>query len=362
VLGFASSGLPGPKGNLETFCRLAEGGRAGRAGRSRGRGAGGRSVVSRSASVFTHRTAEETSCALEPLISAAVGAGFELRFDATETRKHGLTPREGLLLDADPDQATEVCVVLGGDGTILTALRRYAGTDVPVFAVNFGEVGFLATIERGVMEREFARAFAGEFEVLRLPAVVLEGPDGEHVALNDVSIHRKVGERVATLAYALESRRSDRCAATGSSSPRPRVDGLQPRQRRAGPGLGRRGLRRLVHRAALADRSGDRRRAQRRADRRNRSKGRRRRDHRRRPIGELQPDQGVDARFGRRSDRLPRRGSRSTGGCAEVRKALQLAAVARCAPNECLSTRTCVLSGAVLLRACSTSCESRTSC
>jgi 23S rRNA (cytidine1920-2'-O)/16S rRNA (cytidine1409-2'-O)-methyltransferase len=29
VLGFASSGLPGPKGNRETFLRLAEGGRAG---------------------------------------------------------------------------------------------------------------------------------------------------------------------------------------------------------------------------------------------------------------------------------------------------------------------------------------------
>jgi 23S rRNA (cytidine1920-2'-O)/16S rRNA (cytidine1409-2'-O)-methyltransferase len=29
VLGFASSGLPGPKGNRETFLQLAEGGRSG---------------------------------------------------------------------------------------------------------------------------------------------------------------------------------------------------------------------------------------------------------------------------------------------------------------------------------------------
>jgi NAD+ kinase len=160
--------------------------------------------MSRTASVFTHRTASETDCALEPLMAAAASAGFVLRFDAEETRKHGLQPRDGLVLDADASETVDVCVVLGGDGTILTALRRYAATDVPVFAVNFGEVGFLATIERGVMEHEFARAFAGDFEVLRLPAVVLEGPDGEHVALNDVSIHRKVGERVATLAYAIE--------------------------------------------------------------------------------------------------------------------------------------------------------------
>ena len=156
------------------------------------------------ASVFTHRQPAETACALEPLIAAAGKAGFVLRFDETETRKHGLAPRDGVVLDADADEDVDVCVVLGGDGTILTALRRYRGRGVPVFAVNFGEVGFLATIEPVVMEREFARAFAREFEVLRLPAVVLEGPDGDHVALNDVSIHRKVGERVATLAYAIE--------------------------------------------------------------------------------------------------------------------------------------------------------------
>ena len=37
--------------------------------------------------------------------------------------------------------------MLGGDGTILTTLRHYAGRGVPVFAVNFGTIGFLATVE-----------------------------------------------------------------------------------------------------------------------------------------------------------------------------------------------------------------------
>ena len=156
--------------------------------------------------MFTHRQPSETDCALEPLHAAASAAGFELRFDAEETRKHGLAARDGIVVDAPASALhdVDVCVVLGGDGTILTALRRFRGRDVPVFAVNFGEVGFLATIERGEMEREFARAFDRSFEVLALPAVVLEGPDGEHMALNDVSIHRKVGGRVAQLAYAIE--------------------------------------------------------------------------------------------------------------------------------------------------------------
>ena len=156
--------------------------------------------------VLTHQRVSETARALRPLLAAAERAGVELRFDAEETRKHGLAARDGIVVDAPASALhdVDVCVVLGGDGTILTALRRFRGRDVPVFAVNFGEVGFLATIERGEMEREFARAFDRSFEVLALPAVVLEGPDGEHMALNDVSIHRKVGERVATLAYAVQ--------------------------------------------------------------------------------------------------------------------------------------------------------------
>jgi NAD+ kinase len=160
--------------------------------------------VTKAALVLTHRWPDETAPAFEPLMAAASKAGYELRFDPDETAKHRLSPREGVVLDADPSAPVDVCIVLGGDGTILSALRRFAHTGVPVFAVNFGEVGFLATIEPEEMEPGFARAFDGEFEVLRLPAVVVSGPDGEIAAINDVSIHRKVGERVAQLAYLIE--------------------------------------------------------------------------------------------------------------------------------------------------------------
>ena len=151
--------------------------------------------------VYTHRRPEETKDALEKLLAAARTADVELRFDAEETAKHGLTSGGGVIADA-PDTIDEIdlVVVLGGDGTILTALRRYAGTGVPVFAVNFGQVGFLATVEPEGLEEAFALAYRGDFDLLRLPAIALEAPAGIQAAINDVSIHRKVGERVATLA------------------------------------------------------------------------------------------------------------------------------------------------------------------
>jgi NAD+ kinase len=159
--------------------------------------------MSRRASVFTHRAPEETNGSLERLLAVAQDNGYELVFDADETRKHGLTAREGLHVDADTSDV-DLCVVLGGDGTILRALREYADSDVSVFSVNFGAVGFLASIERSEMEAHLPDAFRHQFETLRLPGVVLDGPEGRHRAINDVSIHRKVGERVAELSYEIE--------------------------------------------------------------------------------------------------------------------------------------------------------------
>ena len=56
------------------------------------------------------------------------------------------------------------------------------------------------------IEDGIRRALEGDFELLRLPAIVLDDRDGgaAGTAINDVAIHRKVGERVADLAYALE--------------------------------------------------------------------------------------------------------------------------------------------------------------
>src|SRR2546430_1643667 len=115
------------------------------------------------ATILTHRRPSETAPALRTLLALAREAGALLRLDREETRKHGLEPAQGLELDAEIRQDVDICFALGGDGTILSALRLYAGTGIPVFAVNFGEIGFLATVERDQVEQGFRRAFAGDF-------------------------------------------------------------------------------------------------------------------------------------------------------------------------------------------------------
>jgi NAD+ kinase len=94
--------------------------------------------------------------------------------------------------------------VLGGDGTILSTLRLFSGREVPVFAVNFGAIGFLATVEPWELEDGVRRALTGEFDVLSLPALGAAGVAGDEIAFNDVSFHRRPNGRVAELAYSVE--------------------------------------------------------------------------------------------------------------------------------------------------------------
>lgn len=178
-------------------------------------------VTVRAAAVFTHRRPRDTANALARLIQAARRAGVELRFDEEETLKHGLRPQEGVVINAPPTGDVQLCIVLGGDGTILRALQSYARTDVPVFAVNFGEIGFLATVEPDELEDGLRRALRGELELLRLPAVELDTPNRAVSAINDVAIHRKVGDRVAEIAYALDGEEvgSVRCDGLVVSTP-----------------------------------------------------------------------------------------------------------------------------------------------
>ena len=168
----------------------------------------------RIATVVTHRRQRETAAAVRELVASARRAGVTLRVTPEEAAKHGLAADDGIQIGGL--EGADLCVVLGGDGTILTALREYAGTHVPVFAVNYGEVGFLATVDPDGLGDEFDRAFAGDFETLRLPTITVGRPDGQWTAINDISVHRKPGMRVADLAYGL----------AGEEIGRVRCDGL----------------------------------------------------------------------------------------------------------------------------------------
>jgi NAD+ kinase len=157
-----------------------------------------------SITVFTHDRVEDVARPLRRVLELARETRTEVRLPQREAEKHGVEPQDGIVLGAEPGRNTDLALVLGGDGTILSTLRLFSGREVPVFAVNFGAIGFLATVEPWELEDGVRRALAGEFDVLSLPALCAATLDADELAFNDVSFHRRPNGRVGELAYSVE--------------------------------------------------------------------------------------------------------------------------------------------------------------
>jgi NAD+ kinase len=158
----------------------------------------------RTVTLLTHQAVEDTSSATRSVIDELLAVGISVRVDAEEVRKHGLEPRDGLALGADPaEDGTDLAVVLGGDGTMLRAMRTFADRDVPVFSFNFGAIGFLATVEKSELDEGIKRILEGDYDVFPMPALAIEVGSIRHLGVNDISFHRRANNRVAELAYAV---------------------------------------------------------------------------------------------------------------------------------------------------------------
>jgi len=159
----------------------------------------------RLAALITHAHPPTTTEAVALAVAAARDAGWQMVATQDEIARHGdaAAPIEAV---AELPREADLCLVLGGDGSILYALRHFARSGVPVFGVNFGTVGFLAAVERDEAAEGMRRAFAGEIEAVELPGLEIEIDGALRVALNDISFVRRPHERVAELSYKIDGK------------------------------------------------------------------------------------------------------------------------------------------------------------
>jgi NAD+ kinase len=150
----------------------------------------------RTAAVVTHGHPEAIGEALERLERVAAKSGVELIYPEDEAAKHDRPP------DGDLG-AADLVVVLGGDGTMLRALKRSLGSGPPVIGVNFGAVGFLTSMSADDLETGLERAFGGVYEVVELPTIQAEAGSEEHVAVNDVVVASSIVGRMIELGWAI---------------------------------------------------------------------------------------------------------------------------------------------------------------
>jgi NAD+ kinase len=98
----------------------------------------------------------------------------------------------------------QVIVALGGDGTILTALRYAAPLGIPVLGVNFGHVGFLADVDRAGLPTALEAISGDGATVEERSAIHLTAPGIDTLAANDIGLARRYGSGPARVALTLK--------------------------------------------------------------------------------------------------------------------------------------------------------------
>ena len=137
----------------------------------------------------------------EELVTWLEAKGLEPMVEAHLARHLGNTD------GTDPDgivACADMVVVLGGDGTLISAARLIGEREIPILGVNLGSLGFLTEITLAELYPALERCLKGDFRVserMMLKAAVVRG-DREisaHLVLNDVVINKGALARIVDL-------------------------------------------------------------------------------------------------------------------------------------------------------------------
>jgi NAD+ kinase len=115
-----------------------------------------------------------------------------------------VAPKDALATD------TDMVLVLGGDGTLLSMADRIgeAGSRVPILGVNFGSLGFLTEVTLAELYPSLESAVSGKANVedrlmLRTDITRHDKPFAEHIALNDVVVTKTARSRMIDLSVSV---------------------------------------------------------------------------------------------------------------------------------------------------------------
>ncbi len=147
-------------------------------------------------------TSTSESTQHSPVEAIAIVAHGRVDVTAAVEQVRAVAARAGADVVEEPESA-QLTVAVGGDGTILRTLARLLGTDVPVIGVNFGRVGFLASIAPERLEADLARVLAGEYRVIEQPTLAARLDGATFAAVNDVVAASSTLGRMIELSWAI---------------------------------------------------------------------------------------------------------------------------------------------------------------
>lgn len=104
----------------------------------------------------------------------------------------------------DPDEAPDMILAVGGDGTMLAAVQTAVAFDVPVLGFNLGTLGFLTEAEPDDVAAVVKRLVTGEFEVQTRLTVSAAIGGVSAVGVNDVVVEKVDSTRLVSLTVVID--------------------------------------------------------------------------------------------------------------------------------------------------------------
>jgi NAD+ kinase len=109
----------------------------------------------------------------------------------------------------------DALISLGGDGTMLGALRLVAQRPVPILGVNLGSLGFLVEVQPDELDAALERLETGDYTVeehsaAELSAAELTDGSDEAIAFNDIALASVPGEGAVRASLTVSGRASGR--------------------------------------------------------------------------------------------------------------------------------------------------------
>ena len=143
--------------------------------------------------IYANNGTSHVRSAITKLEASLDDFGCGVFFEKTSSTNVGISKDTTLSID-DFCAEIDLCVVVGGDGSMLSACRKMAFSKVPLLGVNLGRLGFLTDISPNEIENLFFPVLEGDFKSstrFLLEASVYRNSRliGADIAVNDIALH-----------------------------------------------------------------------------------------------------------------------------------------------------------------------------
>ena len=158
-------------------------------------------AIIKTVGVVSKPNSDEAADLVPALVKWLEGRGIAIRMDETTA---AYADSSAGLPRVDVPEDCDMVIVLGGDGTLLSAARAIGKREIPLFPVNLGGLGFLTAITIDDIYEELQRAFRGENRIARRKLLSTEVVrDGKTIAsydaLNDAVLTKSALARMIDL-------------------------------------------------------------------------------------------------------------------------------------------------------------------